>query len=76
MARRIDPGGLKGFDRTLEKNPMLRIDEFGLARAVAEKFRVEQFKSWERRAGLDESRELQHRILESRPRAILRRTRS
>src|SRR6202042_2987322 len=42
--------------------PMLRIDEFGFTRAVAEKLRVEQFESRERRARLDESRELQHRV--------------
>ena len=62
MARGIDAGVFKRLDRALEKNPMLGIDEFGFARAVTEKLRVEQVESRERRARLDESRELQHRF--------------
>src|SRR5271166_3891386 len=62
MARGIYTGVFKRLDRALEKNPMLGIDEFGFARAVTEKLRVEQFESRERRARLDESRELQHGI--------------
>ncbi len=41
MAGRVDARILKRLDRALEKNPMLRIDKFGLPRAVAEVLRVE-----------------------------------
>ena len=63
--RRIDAGILQRLDRAFEKHPLLRIDEFGLARAVLEVFGIEHFEAGKRSRGPHVARQLQERVRHS-----------
>ena len=71
VALRIVAGVLERLPRALEEQPLLRIDQLGLARRVAEEAGVEQLDAVEHAARLDVARVLQHAVVDARAPQLL-----